>query len=108
MAKLHGRVVAQQKDKESAPASGAAVVLVPADTSHWRFFEQQIYVRTNLDGMYEITATPGEYLAFVLPTDERPRALQEDEIRRFSVGAEHVTLRPGKTEQLELHVPTDR
>ena len=108
LSKLQGRVVAQQKDKESAPASGVAVLLVSADASRWRFSDQQTLVRTNLDGTYEMTAAPGEYLAFVLPADERPRALQEDEIKRFSVGAQHITLRPGKTEQLELSVPDNK
>ena len=110
MAKLHGRVMLPQqaKDKERAPAGGATVLLVSTDSSHWRFFDQQMLTRTNLDGTYELSAPPGDYLVFVLPLDERSRQLQEDEIKRFSVGAQHVTLRAGKTEQLELTMPEDK
>ena len=105
-AKLHGRVLTAQQ--EGAPVSGAAVLLVPADAHLWRWLEQQSLARTDLQGEFQLEVRPGEYLAFVLPRDERPRTLTEEEIGRFSTAAQRITLRAGKTEQLELIVTTDK
>lgn len=107
LAQLHGRVSVAD-EKEHAPLSGAAVVLVPADARQWRWQGTQFLARTALDGTFTFTAPPGDYLAFVLPAAERPRGLLEDEIRQFSVGGQRVTLRASKTEQLELTAPANK
>ncbi len=106
LAQLHGRVVGAQPDH--APVSGAAVVLVPADARQWHWLGAQSLIRTELNGTYAISAPPGDYLVFVLPPTERPRGLLADEIRQFSVGGQRVSLRAGKTAQLELTAPADK
>jgi hypothetical protein len=103
---LKGRV--RRPGKENASAPGATVLLVPADAQRWPWFHMQSYTRTNLDGTFELNVRPGDYLAFVLPAHERARLLFADEIGRFSAGAQRVTLRAGKTEQLELTQPDDK
>jgi protocatechuate 3,4-dioxygenase beta subunit len=105
-ATLSGHV--RTADKDGKPVGGAAVVLVAADARRWSWSGLQTLESTNLDGTFEATVPPGDYLVFMLPADERPRTLTEDEIKRFSVGAQHVSLRAGKTEQLELIAPNDR
>jgi hypothetical protein len=105
--KLHGRVRTEQKE-DAPPASGANVLLVPADARQWRWIDRQQLARTDLQGEFQIEARPGDYLAFVLPRDERPRPLTEEEITRFSNAAQRITLRAGKTEQLELLLPPDK
>ncbi len=104
LAKLHGRV-SVAGEKERAPVSGAAVVLVPADARQWRWNGAQFLVRTELDGAFTLAAPPGDYLVFVLPATERPRGLSADEIGQFSAGGQRVTLRAGQTDQLELTAP---
>jgi len=103
MAEARGHVVGPAPD--NAPVRGATVVLVPADARQWHSFALQQQARTDAAGAYEIAAPPGDYLLLVLPRDERPRSLLEAEIKRFSVGGRRVTLRPGKTEQVELSAP---
>lgn len=106
VATLNGRV--RTADKDGKPISDAAVVLVPADPRRWSWSGLQTLASTDLDGTFETTTTPGDYLVFVLPADERPRTLTADELRRFSGGAQHVSLRAGQTAQIELTVPNGR
>jgi hypothetical protein len=103
VATVHVRVVGATQ--AHTPVRGATVVLVPADARQWHSFALQDYVRTDAAGVAEISTPPGDYLLFLLPPDERPRSLSAEEVRRFSAGARHVTLRASKTEQVELNAP---
>ncbi|MFL6208181.1 MAG: carboxypeptidase regulatory-like domain-containing protein [Pyrinomonadaceae bacterium] len=104
MATVHVRVVGATQ--EHTPVRGATVVLVPADARQWHSFALQEYMRTDAAGVAELSAPPGDYLLFLMPPEERPRSLSAEEVRRFSAGARHVTLRASKTEQVELNAPT--
>lgn len=106
-AQLRGRVFHAARE-ERTPASGLSVVVVPADAREWGWRGAQWLLRTDLAGAFELSAPPGDYLAFVLPPTERPRALSADEIKEFSGGGQRVTLRAGKSEQLELTAPAGK